>query len=127
MYQNKVLKVFILDSSDEFRSTCKENLSSLGVDIIGECDNGASALNMIPELKPDVVLLDLWFSGLDCTTLISEVKKRLNVNAPKFILVTGITNKRLVSALVLLVERAERKAAFCVEVVCPDIISEITA
>ena len=96
MYQNKVLKVFILDSSDEFRTSCKENLSSLGVDIVGECNNGNIAVDMITEIKPDVVLLDLWFSGLDCASLIREIKKRLNVDAPKFILVTGITNKKLI-------------------------------
>jgi len=96
MYQNRTIKVLILDSSDEFRKTCCDELTKVGIDIIGEVGDGKIALDMITELRPEIVLLDLWFPGFDLSLLISEVKSRMGVNAPKFILVTGITNKRLI-------------------------------
>jgi len=96
MSQIKSPKVFIIDSGEDFRNVCSENLKKLNIDVVGSSGNGQEALKEICRIKPEAVLLDLWFPGLDCTALISETVKRLGINSPKFILVTSITNKKLI-------------------------------
>ncbi|MEA4832029.1 Stage 0 sporulation protein A [bioreactor metagenome] len=95
MSHDAVLKVFIVDSGSDYRYVCSENLKKLGFDVVGDTGDGQEALVAIRRLKPDAVLLDMWFPGFDCAGLIREVKKVMSSGAPKFILVTGITNKKL--------------------------------
>ncbi len=94
MNDNKKYRVYLLDSGSDFRHICRENLTKLGFEVIGDSADGTQALSDIIRYTPDVVLLDLWFPGLDLTALIREVKRQCS-NAPRFILVTGIADKRL--------------------------------
>ncbi len=88
-------KIYIIDSSTDFRFVCRESLQNLGFDVVGDTGDGQEALVSIKHLLPDVVLLDLWFPGYDLASLIREVKRSLKAGAPKFILVTGINNKSI--------------------------------
>lgn len=94
MNDNKKYRVYLLDSGSDFRHVCRENLTKLGFEVIGDSADGNEALSDIVRYTPDVVLLDLWFPGLDLTALIREVKRQ-SAHAPRFILVTGIADKRL--------------------------------
>ncbi len=87
-------RVYLLDSGSDYRHVCRENLTRLGFEVVGDSADGQEALLDIVRLMPDVVLLDLWFPGLDLTALIREVRRQA-ANAPQFILVTGIADKRL--------------------------------
>jgi len=87
--------VFIIDSGNDFRFVCKESLTNLGFQVVGDSGDGQEALLAIKTLQPDVVLLDLWFPGYDLASLICEVKRALRAKAPKFILVTAINNKKV--------------------------------
>ena len=51
-------------------------LESAGFDVIGEAEDGESALTAIHELRPDVVLLDVALPGIDGF----EVAARLTAN-----------------------------------------------
>ncbi len=88
-------KVYIIDSGNDFRFVCKENLTNLGFQVVGDSGDGGEAILAIKTLKPDVVLLDLWFPGYDLASLICEVKRCLKARAPKFILVTGISHRKV--------------------------------
>ena len=88
-------RIYIVDSGNDFRFVCKESLSGMGFHVVGDTGDGQTALNEIKSLKPDVVLLDLWFPGYDLASLILEIKRNLKSQAPKFILVTGISNKKV--------------------------------
>ena len=88
-------KVYIIDSGNDFRFICKENLNNMGFHVVGDSADGGTALLEIKTLHPDVVLMDLWFPGYDLASLIREVKRDLRQRAPKFILVTGVSNKRV--------------------------------
>ncbi|MBR2616505.1 MAG: sporulation transcription factor Spo0A [Clostridia bacterium] len=88
-------KVYIIDSGNDFRFVCKETLGSLGFSVVGDSGDGAEALLAIKNLHPDVVLLDLWFPGYDLASLIRDVKRELRAKAPKFILLTGVSNKKV--------------------------------
>ena len=54
------LKTLIVDDEPIARKVLREGLESIsGVEVVGEADNGQSALNQIAARQPDLVLLDL--------------------------------------------------------------------
>ena len=87
-------KIYLLDSGSDYRHICAENLQRLGFEVVGSAGDGQEALGDILRLCPDAVLTDLWFPGMDLTSLIREVKRQGSA-VPQFILVTGIAEKRL--------------------------------
>ena len=92
--KEQTLKIYLIDSGSDYRYLCRENLARLGFEVVGDTGDGLEALSQIKRLEPDVVLLDLWFPGLDCTALVREVKRQMK-RPPMFILVTSISNKQL--------------------------------
>ena len=65
--------VLIVDDHDGFRAFARALLESEGFEIVGEAGDGASALQAVEELGPDLVLLDVQLPDLDGF----EVAKRL--------------------------------------------------
>jgi len=63
------LKIFIADDSATVRERLTEMLSGLkDIEVVGQAENGAQAIDSIRELKPDAVILDIQMpkrSGVD--------------------------------------------------------------
>lgn len=57
-----------------------------GFDIVGECEDGLSALTLIPRLRPDVVVMDLRMKGLDGIETIRRL--RADPEAPPILALT---------------------------------------
>src|SRR5919198_181700 len=55
--------VLIVDDDAGFRLRARRLLSLAGYNVIGEAEDGASALARVSELQPDVVLLDILLPG----------------------------------------------------------------
>jgi two-component system LytT family response regulator len=54
------LKTLIVDDEPVARKVLREELESMaGIEVVGEADSGAAALDQIASRRPDVVLLDL--------------------------------------------------------------------
>lgn len=51
--------VLIVDDHPSFRASARAILESDGFEVIGEAVDGSSALAMLRELRPDVVVLDV--------------------------------------------------------------------
>lgn len=51
--------LLIVDDHPSFRANARELLEAEGFVVVGEAEDGASALAAIHELRPDVVLLDV--------------------------------------------------------------------
>ena len=70
------LRVLIADDERPARAFLKGVLKSFGeVEVVGEAENGAEAVEMIRALKPDLALLDLQMpevSGLEAVRLLSK-------------------------------------------------------
>jgi DNA-binding NarL/FixJ family response regulator len=58
------LRVLLVDDHDLFRTGLKNLLEEHGVQVVGEAQNGQTALRLVPELVPDVVIMDLNMPGL---------------------------------------------------------------
>jgi DNA-binding NarL/FixJ family response regulator len=61
-------RLLIVDDHPSFRASARAILEADGFTVVGEADNGASALDAVAALAPDVVLLDVQLpdtSGFD--------------------------------------------------------------
>jgi DNA-binding NarL/FixJ family response regulator len=78
--------VLIVDDHAGFRSFARAVLEAEGFDVVGEAEDGASALAAMVRLRPDVVLLDIQLPDIDGF----EVAERLAraVDAPAVVLVS---------------------------------------
>jgi DNA-binding NarL/FixJ family response regulator len=57
--------VLIVDDHDGFRAFARALLQSEGFEVVGEAEDGASALRAAEQLDPEVVLLDVQLPDLD--------------------------------------------------------------
>jgi DNA-binding NarL/FixJ family response regulator len=63
---DKKIKIFIVDDHDMFRDGIKLLLSSNNqLEVIAEAKNGREFIDMIPDYKPDVILMDIAMPELD--------------------------------------------------------------
>jgi DNA-binding NarL/FixJ family response regulator len=58
------VRVLVVDDHDLFRTGLKTLLEEQGVNVVGEAANGQTAIRMVSELAPDVVIMDLNMPGL---------------------------------------------------------------
>jgi DNA-binding NarL/FixJ family response regulator len=65
--------LLIVDDHPSFRASARELLEAEGFDVIGEAEDGASALEAIGRLKPDVVLLDVQLPDMNGFEVASNV------------------------------------------------------
>jgi DNA-binding NarL/FixJ family response regulator len=70
------MRVLIVDDHPSFRASARAVLEADGFDVVGEADDGSSAIAAARVLRPDVVLLDVQLpdaSGFDiCEFLCGE-------------------------------------------------------
>ena len=59
------LSVLIVDDHPSFRSSARMLLESEGYRVVGEADDGETAIAAVRDLAPDVVLLDVQLPGID--------------------------------------------------------------
>jgi DNA-binding NarL/FixJ family response regulator len=71
-----VTTVLIVDDHPSFRATAHALLEAEGYEVVGEAEDGESAITAVQELDPDVVLLDVQLPGIDGF----EVASRLTSN-----------------------------------------------
>jgi DNA-binding NarL/FixJ family response regulator len=67
--------LLIVDDHAAFRSAARALLEAEGFSVVGEAASGASALEAVQELRPDVVLLDVQLpdlNGFDVAELLGQ-------------------------------------------------------
>jgi two-component system chemotaxis response regulator CheY len=75
MKQKSDMKVVIVDDSDFSRSIIRKMLTEEGIDIVGEASSAASALVLIKEKNPNIVITDIVMpeiSGIELTEKINQ-------------------------------------------------------
>ena len=84
-----MLKLIIADDERIIRESISRIIdwSSLGIELIGVCQDGAEAYDMILDESPDIVLTDIMMPGLSGLELIEKVS-RTDLDT-RFILLSG--------------------------------------
>jgi len=90
------IKVVLADSDRDFRAKVRNSLSLSRFEIAGEVSDGFAAIECIRQVKPDLVISELWMSKLDGIGVMREVSKFTNIKKPKFIIVTGLNNMEMI-------------------------------
>lgn len=80
-------RILIVDDHPSFRATVKTLLLADGFDVVGEAEDGRSALEAVERLQPDLVLLDVQLPDMDGFTVANELLRRNG--APKIVLTSS--------------------------------------
>ena len=93
----QTLKILIADENNEFRNKTKAALKQLGFTRFEEAVSGEDALQIINRFHPDVVLLDVWLSRMDCVQVIRSAEKMsfLPDNPPSYIVLSDAPNPNI--------------------------------
>jgi DNA-binding NarL/FixJ family response regulator len=92
------ITVVLVDDERLIRGALSHALSSAGLDVVGEAANGEDAVEMVIDLRPDVVLMDLRLPGISGV----EAIERLGLLAPasRVLVLTRSEQNRVVEAIV---------------------------
>ncbi len=103
----KSAKILICDESREQRNALVDSLRKEGYYTVDEAESGEEATKMLGELNYDLVIVDLWVSGIDGIGLIRSAKKYAKGSLPSFILTSSINKQSL------LIEASDAGADMC--------------
>ena len=79
--------VLIVDDHASFRRTARALLEADGFAVVGEAQDGRTALAQIESLRPDVVLLDIYLPDMDGFDVVKELPA--NEGTPQVILTSS--------------------------------------
>jgi DNA-binding NarL/FixJ family response regulator len=80
--------VLIVDDHPTFRATARALLAADGFDVVGEAEDGKSALEAIDRLHPDLVLLDVQLPDMDGFAVAHALRGRNGI-APVVVLTSS--------------------------------------
>jgi two-component system chemotaxis response regulator CheY len=72
---NVAKRILIVDDAAFMRMMIKDILTKNGYEVVGEAENGAKAVQMYKELKPDLVTMDITMPEMDGIQAVKEIKK----------------------------------------------------
>ncbi|MBW4612266.1 MAG: response regulator transcription factor [Desmonostoc vinosum HA7617-LM4] len=92
-----MIKVLIVDDQNLIRQGLKALLElESDLEIVGEAENGEHAINLVRQLQPDVVLMDIRMPIMDGVAATREIQKHFN--STKVLVLTTFDNDEYVSA-----------------------------
>jgi DNA-binding NarL/FixJ family response regulator len=93
-----VVTVVVADDEHLIRGALSQVLSSSGLDVVGEATSGEEVVEIVVDLRPDVVLMDLRLPGISGVEAIA----RLGLLAPasRVLVLTRSERNRVVEAIV---------------------------
>lgn len=92
----KVIKILIADSSEELANKIRQAAPN-DIEVLALAPDGESALELISELKPDAVVLDLVLPKLDGLGVLRGISEMDSAYRPACIFVSSFTNEHIVS------------------------------
>jgi DNA-binding NarL/FixJ family response regulator len=94
----RAITVVLVDDERLIRDALSQALREGGLDVVGEAGNGEDAVEMVIDLRPDVVLMDLRLPGISGV----EAIERLGMLAPasRVLVLTRSEQNRVVEAIV---------------------------
>ncbi len=99
MAKGRKIRILIGDSQPIFRTGLRRLLSKeADLNVIGEAENGAQALKLVAQLRPEIVILDLPPGGTDELDILQELQQR-HKNTKVIILAASDKEENAVKAM----------------------------
>lgn len=92
------LRVLLIDDHTLFRVGLEGLLASRGIEIVASVDSGHEAQNLVDELNPDVILLDMRMPGLNGLEVLDMLRGK-NESLPIVMLTTSTEENDLLKSL----------------------------
>ncbi len=71
------IRVVLVDDHSLVRRAVREAVSVADIEVVGEADSGEAALELVPRLRPDVLLLDIGLPGINGLDVVRDLAQRL--------------------------------------------------
>lgn len=73
-----MIRVFIIDDEPKVRKALKTLLNSLevGIEIVGEAENAIQGMQLVEQIKPDLLLLDVVMPGMDGLEMLFHLQEK---------------------------------------------------
>lgn len=84
-------RILIADDEPLIRADLKEMLEEFGYEVVAEARDGLEALNLIEQVKPDLVILDIKMPKMDGISVAGKIADKFPV-----IILTAYTEKHLI-------------------------------
>ena len=96
--ERRQITVALVDDEALIRASLAQALSDAGLELVGEAANGADAIELVLDLRPDVVLMDIKLPGISGV----ETIERLGLLAPasRVLVLTRTEQNRVVEAII---------------------------
>jgi DNA-binding NarL/FixJ family response regulator len=92
------ITVVLVDDEHLIRAALAQALSDSGIDLVGEAANGEAAIEVVVDVRPDVVLMDLKLPGLSGVEAINKLG--LLAPASRVLVLTRSEHNRVVEAII---------------------------
>ena len=92
MSAEEPLRVLLVDDHALVRSAIRQALEAGDVNVVGEASSAEEALAMAPQLRPDVLLMDIDLPGLSGIEAVRELAPRLPDT--RIVMLTASTDRR---------------------------------
>ncbi len=74
--KTQTLRIIIADDSPLLRERVKTMIAPFpNVEVVGEAENGTTALRLVEELKPNLIILDIRMSEMNGIEVLKNIKK----------------------------------------------------
>lgn len=87
--------VLVVDDSMYMRTLIKDALSEAGYNVVGEAENGESAIDQAMELNPDLITLDNILPDMIGTDILKVVKQEENLSS-KVIMISAVGQESVI-------------------------------
>jgi two-component system, OmpR family, response regulator len=98
----QIRKVLLVEDDNHIRLIIKTSLFKLAQWQVIEARNGAEALRLADEERPDLILLDIMMPGMDGTTTFKELQKNEAVSAVPVIFMTAKVQRQEIESYIKL-------------------------
>ncbi|MGB0671261.1 MAG: response regulator [Rhodospirillales bacterium] len=89
----------VIDDMKAMRNLNKVLLKTIGVEVLGEAENGAEAVELYKSTSPDVVLLDVEMPVMDGFQALNAIRK--HDKAANIVMVTTLSNWSVTEACMM--------------------------
>ena len=82
------IRLLLADDHTMVRQSMRRSMEDAGFDVVGEAADGAAAVRLAEELRPDVILMDVSMPVLDGVEATRQVRSGDGTEAPQVVMLT---------------------------------------